>query len=91
MEELRTKAQKVMQVLEKPEVIAALCQDKAENLQYLRDNYQVRHLSWTIHPSLTQLYSLLMTLSISCMNLVNSNTTVVIMEELLIICIITVF
>ncbi|KAG0746440.1 hypothetical protein G6F57_000510 [Rhizopus arrhizus] len=40
MEELRTKAQKVMQVLEKPEVIAALCQDKAENLQYLRDNYQ---------------------------------------------------
>jgi translation initiation factor 3 subunit E len=40
MEDLRSKAQKVMDVLEKPEVIAALCQDKTENIQYLRDNYQ---------------------------------------------------
>ncbi|KAI8049129.1 eIF3 subunit 6 N terminal domain-containing protein [Gilbertella persicaria] len=40
MEELRTKAQKVMDVLEKPEVIAALRQDKAQNLQYLKDNYK---------------------------------------------------
>ncbi|KAI7900906.1 eIF3 subunit 6 N terminal domain-containing protein [Cokeromyces recurvatus] len=40
MEELRTKAQKVMNVLEKPEVIAALRQDKTQNLQYLKDNYQ---------------------------------------------------
>ena len=42
MEDLRSKAQKVMDVLEKPEVIAALCQDKNENIQYLRDNYQVK-------------------------------------------------
>ncbi|KAG1488150.1 hypothetical protein G6F54_012231 [Rhizopus delemar] len=43
MEDLRSKAQKVMDVLEKPEVIAALCQDKTENIQYLRDNYQVNY------------------------------------------------
>lgn len=41
MEELRTKAQKVMDILEKPEVIAALRQDKAQNLQYLKENYKV--------------------------------------------------
>ncbi|KAI8882782.1 eukaryotic translation initiation factor 3, subunit 6 [Backusella circina FSU 941] len=40
LEDLRAKAQKVMEVLEKPEVIAALRQDKAQNLQYLKDNYQ---------------------------------------------------
>ncbi|KAI8368014.1 eIF3 subunit 6 N terminal domain-containing protein [Choanephora cucurbitarum] len=40
MEELRAKAQQVMNVLEKPEVIAALRQDKAQNLQYLKDNYK---------------------------------------------------
>ncbi|KAG1111409.1 hypothetical protein G6F42_015043 [Rhizopus arrhizus] len=40
MEDLRTKAQKVMDVLEKPEVIAALRQDKAQNLQYLKENYK---------------------------------------------------
>jgi translation initiation factor 3 subunit E len=42
LEDLRAKAQKVMEVLEKPEVIAALRQDKAQNLQYLKDNYQVK-------------------------------------------------
>lgn len=41
MDELRTKAQKVMEILEKPEVIAALRQDKAQNLQYLKENYKV--------------------------------------------------
>jgi translation initiation factor 3 subunit E len=41
MEELRTKAQSVMDILEKPEVIAALRQDKAQNLQYLKENYKV--------------------------------------------------
>ncbi|KAI8982057.1 eIF3 subunit 6 N terminal domain-containing protein [Mycotypha africana] len=40
MEDFRNKAQKVMDILEKPEVIAALRQDKAQNLQYLKDNYQ---------------------------------------------------
>ncbi|CEJ01650.1 hypothetical protein G6F70_000309 [Rhizopus microsporus] len=40
MEDLRTKAQKVMEVLQKPEVIAVLRQDKAESIQYLKDNYQ---------------------------------------------------
>ncbi|KAI8879964.1 eukaryotic translation initiation factor 3, subunit 6 [Backusella circina FSU 941] len=39
MEELREKAQKVMDVLEKPEVIAALRQDKVQNFQYLKENY----------------------------------------------------
>jgi translation initiation factor 3 subunit E len=41
MEELRSKAQNVMDILEKPEVIAALRQDKAQNLQYLKENYKV--------------------------------------------------
>lgn len=44
MEDLRTKAQKVMEVLQKPEVIAVLRQDKAESIQYLKDNYQVRKI-----------------------------------------------
>ncbi|KAI8977908.1 eIF3 subunit 6 N terminal domain-containing protein [Pilobolus umbonatus] len=39
MEELRSKAQDVMDVLEKPEVIAALRQDKAQNLSYLKEKY----------------------------------------------------
>ena len=42
MEDLREKAQKVMDVLEKPEVIAALRQDKVQNFQYLKENYNVR-------------------------------------------------
>ncbi|KAG0164914.1 eukaryotic translation initiation factor 3 subunit E [Apophysomyces sp. BC1034] len=41
LEELQAEAQKVMEVLEKPEVIAALRHDKAQNLQYLKDNHNI--------------------------------------------------
>lgn len=41
MESLQAEVQKVMQVLEKPEVISVLRQDKAQNLQYLKENYNV--------------------------------------------------
>lgn len=95
MEELRTKAQAVMDILEKPEVITALRQDKAQNLQYLKENYKV-HLTWNacyielIHLPLFSSSSP-MILLIFYTILVNSNTTVVIMEELLIISTISVF
>ncbi|KAI8140871.1 eIF3 subunit 6 N terminal domain-containing protein [Fennellomyces sp. T-0311] len=39
MEQLQAEVQKVMQVLEKPEVISVLRQDKTQNLQFLKDNY----------------------------------------------------
>ncbi|KAI9266919.1 eIF3 subunit 6 N terminal domain-containing protein [Phascolomyces articulosus] len=39
MEQLQAEVQKVMQVLEKPEVISVLRQDKVQNLQTLKDNY----------------------------------------------------
>ncbi|KAF9288914.1 eukaryotic translation initiation factor 3 subunit E [Linnemannia elongata] len=35
----QTEAQKVMDVIENPEVISALRQDKLQNLQFLKDNY----------------------------------------------------
>lgn len=37
----QTEAQKVMDVIENPEVISALRQDKLQNLQFLKDNYGV--------------------------------------------------
>lgn len=37
----QTEAQKVMDVIENPEVINALRQDKLQNLQFLKDNYGV--------------------------------------------------
>jgi len=40
-ERLQQEAQAVLDVIEKPEVAQALRQDKNQNLQYLRDNYQV--------------------------------------------------
>ncbi|KAI9497449.1 eIF3 subunit 6 N terminal domain-containing protein [Zychaea mexicana] len=39
MEQLQAEVQKVMQVLEKPEVISVLRQDKVQNLQTLKENY----------------------------------------------------
>ncbi|KXN67320.1 eukaryotic translation initiation factor 3, subunit E [Conidiobolus coronatus NRRL 28638] len=39
LEELQTEAQKVMSVIEKPEVIQALKQDKLQNIQYLKENF----------------------------------------------------
>lgn len=41
MESLQAQVQKVMEVLEKPEVIAMLRQDKAQSLQTLKDEYNV--------------------------------------------------
>lgn len=41
MESLQAEVQKVMQVLEKPEVIATLRQDKAQSLQTLKEEYNV--------------------------------------------------
>lgn len=82
MEDLRTKAQKVMDVLEKPEVIAALRQDKAQNLQYLKENYKVRKQVFVV--LLTMLIRILSSLpmipSTFCTSLASSNTTVVITE-----------
>lgn len=37
----QAEAQKVMDVIENPEVISALRQDKLQNLQFLKDNYGV--------------------------------------------------
>ena len=37
----QAEAQKVMDVIENPEVIQALRQDKLQNLQFLKDNYGV--------------------------------------------------
>ncbi|CAO3628723.1 unnamed protein product [Cunninghamella blakesleeana] len=41
LEDMQAKVQKVMSVLGKPEVVAALRQDKAQNLEYLKDNYNI--------------------------------------------------
>ena len=41
MESLQAQVQKVMEVLEKPEVIAMLRQDKALSMQTLKDEYNV--------------------------------------------------
>lgn len=41
MEALQSEVQKVMQILEKPEVISILRQDKAQTLQTLKDEYDV--------------------------------------------------
>lgn len=85
MEELRAKAQTVMETLEKPEVIAALRQDKAQNLQYLKDNYKVILLmSWLLPIYIYNVLSLPMIRSTFYTSSVDSNTTAVIMEELLI-------
>ena len=42
MEQLQAQVQKVMEVLEKPEVISVLRQDKVQNLQTLKENYNVK-------------------------------------------------
>ena len=40
-ERLQQEAQAVLNVIENPEVAQALRQDKNQNLQYLKDNYNV--------------------------------------------------
>lgn len=39
---LQDEAQAVLDVIENPDVAQALRQDKEQNLQYLKDNYNVR-------------------------------------------------
>jgi translation initiation factor 3 subunit E len=41
-ERLQQEAQAVLDVIENPDVAQALRQDKNQNLQYLKDNYDVR-------------------------------------------------
>ena len=42
-ERLQQEAQAVLDVIEKPEVAQALRQDKNQNLQYLKEHYNVRN------------------------------------------------
>ena len=44
-ERLQQEAQAVLDVIENPDVAQALRQDKNQNLQYLKDNYNVRPCS----------------------------------------------
>ena len=48
-ERLQLEAQAVLDVIENPDVAQALRQDKNQNLQYLKDNYDVRHLQFLHH------------------------------------------
>jgi len=41
LQSLEEESQKVLSVLEDPEVLSALRQDKAQNLQYLKENHGV--------------------------------------------------
>jgi len=41
-ERLQLEAQAVLDVIQNPDVAQALRQDKNQNLQYLKDNYNVR-------------------------------------------------
>lgn len=45
-ERLQQEAQFVLDVIEKPEVAQALRQDKMQNLQYLKDNHNVRYFAF---------------------------------------------
>lgn len=47
-ERLQLEAQAVLDVIENPDVAQALRQDKIQNLQYLKDNYNVCHLPSSI-------------------------------------------
>lgn len=42
LEEFQTQTQNIIEVIENPEVIAALRQDKLQNLHFLKENYNVR-------------------------------------------------
>lgn len=45
LEEFQTQTQNIIEVIENPEVIAALRQDKLQNLHFLKENYNV---SWIV-------------------------------------------
>lgn len=51
-ERLQQEAQAILDVIENPEVAQAMRQDKAQNVQFLKDNYNVRR---SLH--FTYLYS----------------------------------
>lgn len=48
-ERLQQEAQAVLDVIENPDVAQALRQDKNQNLQYLKDNYNVRFFSFCLN------------------------------------------
>lgn len=48
-ERLQQEAQAVLDVIENPDVAQALRQDKNQNLQYLKENYNVRFLQRHTH------------------------------------------
>lgn len=52
-ERLQQEAQAVLDVIENPEVAQSLRQDKNQNLQYLKDHYNVRGLPLDIETVLT--------------------------------------
>lgn len=53
-ERLQQEAQAVLDVIENPDVAQALRQDKSQNLQYLKDNYNVRQSKSHFSASLTR-------------------------------------
>jgi hypothetical protein len=54
---LQNEAQAVLDVIENPDVAQALRQDKEQNLQYLKDNYNVGGARFIFHASVSLLYS----------------------------------
>lgn len=48
---LQQEAQAVLDVINNPDVAQALRQDKNQNLQYLKDNYNVRTRTNSTHPN----------------------------------------
>ena len=52
-ERLQQEAQAVLDVIENPDVAQALRQDKSQNLQYLKDNYDVRFELFAMAVSVT--------------------------------------
>ena len=48
-ERLQLEAQAVLAVIENPDVAQALRQDKNRNLQYLKNNYDVRRVQFLPH------------------------------------------
>jgi translation initiation factor 3 subunit E len=48
-ERLEQEAQAVLDVIENPDVAQALRQDKNQNLQYLKDNYDVRFANYHLN------------------------------------------
>jgi hypothetical protein len=73
-EQLQQEAQAVLDVIENPDVAQALRQDKIQNLQYLKDNYNVIPISLFLSVSLTVCFSSLLSKLRSCTISGNSST-----------------